>query len=107
MIHSKLARMMTSLPIIIHSIWSHLSSVYYFEGKLLNDIPTKIETSPLACTGYLKNIAPVCVAAVEELYIQSSQFLHSCIGQALNKSLRPCMRQSDKWLLIYGREQAK
>ena len=28
--------------------------------------------------------------------------LHSCIGQASSWSLRPCLSQPDKWLLIMG-----
>ena len=32
--------------------------------------------------GVLKKLWPVCVTAVEELLIQLSGFLHSCIGQA-------------------------
>ena len=34
-------------------------------------------------------------------------FLRSFIAQALNYNLRPCLSQSDTWLLIYGREKAK
>ena len=36
-----------------------------------------------------------------------SRFLRSCIGQVSTWSLRPCLSQSDKQLLIYGREKAK
>ena len=32
--------------------------------------------------GVTKKLCPVCVGAVEELWTQSSQFLHNCIGQA-------------------------
>ena len=35
----------------------------------------------LILKGIPENV-PVCVAAAEELYIQLSRFLHSCIGQA-------------------------
>ena len=45
--------------------------------------------------------------AGEELLIQSSWFLHGCIGQASTLSLRPYISQSDKWLQIYHREKAK
>ena len=41
-------------------------------------------------------IVPVCMATVEELYIQLSQFLQSCIGKVSTWSLRPCLSQSDK-----------
>ena len=53
-----------------------------------------------------QKIVPTLRAAVEELSIQSSRYRHSCIGQASTYSLRPFKSQSDKWLLIYGREQA-
>ena len=43
---------------------------------------------------------------VEELWIQFSWILHSCVGQASTYSLRPCVSQSDKWLMIYGIEEA-
>ena len=39
--------------------------------------------------------------------MQLPRFLHSCVGQASPKSLRPCLSQSDTWLLIYSREKAK
>ena len=57
--------------------------------------------------GCPKILCPVCVVAVEELQGQFSPFLHSFIGYASNKSLRPSLSQSDQWLLIYGRENAK
>ena len=50
---------------------------------------------------------PICVATVEELWIQLFRFLHSCIVQVSTQSLRPCLSQSDTWLLLYGRERAK
>ena len=47
------------------------------------------------------------MATMEELYIQLSRFLRSYIGLASTQSLRPCICQSDKRLLIHGREKAK
>ena len=46
--------------------------------------------------GVPKKFCPVCLAAVEEPYIQLFQFLHSCIGQASILSLRPCLSPSEK-----------
>ena len=58
--------------------------------------------------GIPKLSCPVCVATVEELYFQLSRFLRSYIvGLASTQSLRPCWSQSDRRLLIYGREKAK
>ena len=54
-----------------------------------------------------KKFCLVCVATAGELFIQLSRFLCSCIGLTSTSSLRPCMNQSDKWLLIYGREKSK
>ena len=45
---------------------------------------------------------PVCMAAVEELQVQLSRFLHIFIDQASTESLRPFSSQSDRLLLIYG-----
>ena len=47
------------------------------------------------------------MAAVEELLIQLSRVLHSCMGQASTKTVGPYMSQYGKWLLIYGGEKAK
>ena len=64
-------------------------------------------TLTVSSTGGPKILSLVCVDAVKELYIRLSRLLHSCIGQASAWSLRPCLSQSDTWLLIYGRKKAK
>ena len=48
-----------------------------------------------------KNCAPLCGYYGGDVYSVIS-VLHSLIGQASTKSLRPCSSQSDTWLLIYG-----
>ena len=55
--------------------------------------------------GVPKNLCPVCVATVEELWTHLSRILHSCTGQTA--TWRPCMGQSDTWLLIYNGRKAK
>ena len=41
----------------------------------------------------------------EKLQVQFSSFLYSCVGHTSDESLRPCFSQSDKCLLIYGKEK--
>ena len=48
-----------------------------------------VRLSDLRSTRYPKKLCPVSVAAMEKLWIQLSRFLHVCIGQASNCSLRP------------------
>ena len=53
---------------------------------------------PKNCT----RLCSYCGGAVDSIIL----VLLSCIGQASTLSLRPCLSQSDTWLLIYGREMA-
>ena len=51
----------------------------------------------------MPHLCGCCEGAVDSVI----SVLHSCIGQASTKTLRPCMSQCDSWLLIFGREKAK
>ena len=51
----------------------------------------------------MSRVCGYCGGAVDSIF----SCLHSCTGQASTYSLRPCLSQSDSWLLIYGRKKAK
>ena len=64
-------------------------------------LPGQSSKERVLLQGVPENCALLCCCfggAVESVI----SILQSCIGQASIRSLRPCTRQSDKWLLIYG-----